>query len=136
MPTQWTENDITVNNIRIHYTRTGRGDKPPLVLLHGFSDNGKYWLPVARDLEAEYDLILPDGHGHGLSQRVQEGEAVDMAADLAGLIEALGLEQPVGGAFDGGEREREFGRPLCGPGAGIDPGGSGLAQAAAPRRAG
>ena len=102
MPTQWTENDITVNNIRIHYTRTGRGDKPPLVLLHGFSDNGKCWLPVARDLEAEYDLILPDGRGHGLSQRVQEGEAVDMAADLAGLIEALGLEQPVVGGHSMG----------------------------------
>jgi N-formylmaleamate deformylase len=102
MKTKITERDINVNNTHIHYTRTGTGDKPPLVLLHGFSDNGKCWLPVMQALAGDYDLILPDARGHGLSQRVQEGEAVDMAADAAGLIEALKLEQPVVGGHSMG----------------------------------
>jgi N-formylmaleamate deformylase len=102
MQTKITEHDTTVHNIHIHYTRTGKGDKPPLVLLHGFSDNGKCWLPVMQELAGDYDLILPDARGHGLSQRVQEGEAVDNAADMAGLIEALKLEQPVVGGHSMG----------------------------------
>ena len=87
----WTEQVEVVEGVSIHYTRTGDGSKPPLVLVHGFSDDGMCWLPVARDLEAEYDLILPDVRGHGLSQRVKPGEVVDQAGDIAGLIRQLGL---------------------------------------------
>ena len=98
----WTENDIVVDGVKIHYTRTGDGSKPPLVLAHGFSDNGLCWLPVARDLEADFDVILPDARGHGLSARVQPGETIDMVADTAGLIRGLGLEQPVLGGHSMG----------------------------------
>ncbi len=115
MTHQWFEDDITVNKVNIHYTRTGRGDKPPLVLLHGFSDNGKCWTPVAHDLEADYDLILPDARGHGLSARIQPGEAIDMAADTAALIEALRLEQPVvGGHSMGASVTAELGGRFAG----------------------
>jgi pimeloyl-ACP methyl ester carboxylesterase len=91
----WTENSLDVNGIHVHYTRTGDGNKPALVLAHGFSDNGMCWLPVARDLEADYDVILPDARGHGKSARLHAGEDVDMPGDLAGLIRALGLRQPI-----------------------------------------
>jgi pimeloyl-ACP methyl ester carboxylesterase len=91
----WTQNDVLINGVRLHYYRTGQGDKRPLVLVHGFSDNGLCWLLTARDLESEYDVIMPDMRGHGLSERVQPGEKVDMAADLAGLIQNLKLSSPV-----------------------------------------
>jgi pimeloyl-ACP methyl ester carboxylesterase len=91
----WTENDLLINEVQLHYYRTGHGERPPVVLVHGFSDNGLCWTPVARALEADYDLILPDMRGHGLSARVQVGEKVEMSADLAGLIRALGLKDPV-----------------------------------------
>ena len=35
----YTEGDVTVNGVNIHYYRTG-GGKPPFVLLHGATDNG------------------------------------------------------------------------------------------------
>jgi pimeloyl-ACP methyl ester carboxylesterase len=98
----WTKNDMIVDGIKIHYTRTGNGSKPPVVLAHGFSDNGLCWLPLALDLEADYDVILPDARGHGLSARVQPGEDVDMIADTAGLIRGLGLNQPVLGGHSMG----------------------------------
>ena len=91
----WTQNDLIVNGTRIHYTRTGGGEKPQLVLVHGFSDNGLCWTPVARALEDEYDVIMPDMRGHGLSARVEPDEQADMAADLAELIRALGLNRPI-----------------------------------------
>jgi N-formylmaleamate deformylase len=104
----WTVNDLVVDGVKIHYTRTGDGSKPPLVLLHGFSDNGLCWLPVARDLEADFDVILPDARGHGHSARVLPGETaakdqpIDMVADTAGLIRALGLNRPILGGHSMG----------------------------------
>jgi N-formylmaleamate deformylase len=65
----WQSGDVEVNGLTLHYTRTG-GDKPQVVLAHGFSDDGLCWTPVAERLAADY------------------------AADLAGLIEALQLQRP------------------------------------------
>ncbi len=98
----WTANDLVVDGVKIHYTRVGDGSRPTLILLHGFSDNGLCWLPVARDLEADFDVILPDARGHGLSARVQPGEAIDMVADTAGLIRGLGLDRPILGGHSMG----------------------------------
>src|SRR5512143_369977 len=99
----WTQNDLPVNGARLNYYRTGHGDQRPLVLVHGFSDTGLLWARTACDLESEYDVIMPDMRGHGLSARVQPGDTVDMAADLAGLIRALRLERPIiGGHSMGG----------------------------------
>ena len=95
MLAHWTQNDLLINGVRMHYYRTGQGNKRPLVLVHGFSDNGLCWTPTARDLESEYDVIMPDMRGHGLSERVQPAEKVDMAADLAGLIRTLELGSPI-----------------------------------------
>ena len=55
----WQSGDVVVNGLRLHYTRTG-GDKPPFVLAHGFSDDGLCWTPVARQLEADYDVVMID----------------------------------------------------------------------------
>jgi pimeloyl-ACP methyl ester carboxylesterase len=56
-------------------------------------------------LRAAYDLILPDARGHGLSDPgAGDYSAKARAADLIGLIEALGLEKPViGGHSMGGD---------------------------------
>ena len=92
----WTEDDLTVDGARLHYYRLGDRTHPPLVLVHGFSDNGLCWLTLAGDLQAEYDIVLPDARGHGRSARVgQDGGRVDLTADLAGVIRGLGLERPI-----------------------------------------
>jgi len=91
----WTQNDLLINGVRLHYYRTDNTNKPPLILVHGFSDNGLCWTPTARNLESEYDVIMPDMRAHGLSERVQPGQMVDMAADLAGLIRTLELNSPI-----------------------------------------
>ena len=75
----------------IHYTRTG-GDKPPLILAHGFTDSGLCWTRTARAFEDSYDVIMPDARGHGLtpiSEGAYTGE--QHADDLAALIKELGL---------------------------------------------
>jgi pimeloyl-ACP methyl ester carboxylesterase len=82
------------NGIRIHYVRTG-GSKPPLLLAHGFSDNGLCWTPVAQALEGDFDVIMPDARGHGLSDAPETGyDTEDRVADLVGFIQALERERP------------------------------------------
>jgi pimeloyl-ACP methyl ester carboxylesterase len=100
---EWQSGDVVANGIKIHYYRTG-GDKPPVVLSHGFSDDGLCWTRVARALEADYDVIMPDARGHGLSEAPEDGyTAADRAADLAAFIQVLGLEKPaIGGHSMGG----------------------------------
>ena len=51
----WTDEQVPANGISVHYLRTG-GARPPVVLLHGLTDNGACWTRLARDLEADYDL--------------------------------------------------------------------------------
>jgi N-formylmaleamate deformylase len=90
----WQSGDITVNGLRLHYTRTG-GDKPQVVLVHGFSDDGLCWTPVAEVLEGDYDVIMVDARGHGRSEGPEQGYGPeDMAGDLAGVIAGLGLHRP------------------------------------------
>ena len=92
---KWYSDRIATNGIQLYYTRTG-GDKPPLVLAHGFSDDGLCWTPVAQQLERDYDVIMVDARGHGRSDAPDGGyHAQTMATDLAGVITALGLNKPV-----------------------------------------
>ncbi len=94
MSSKWFSGDVVANGINIHYYRTG-GDKPPVVLAHGITDNGLCWTRLAQVLEHDYDLIMFDARGHGFSDAPVEGYGrKDHAADLAGLVEALGLEKP------------------------------------------
>ncbi len=90
----WQSGDIEVNGLRLHYVRTG-GDKPQVVLAHGFSDDGLCWTPVAEVLALEYDVIMVDARGHGRSDGPEQGYgSAEHAGDLAGVITGLGLRRP------------------------------------------
>ena len=91
----WSSGVCEVADINIHYLRTG-GDKPPLIMLHGLTGSGACWTPVARALESDYDVVMPDARGHGKSSAPLHGYMYrDHASDVVGLIEALGLAAPV-----------------------------------------
>ena len=106
MQPTWIDDYALVNGARMHYVRTGGEDKPSLVLQHGFSDNGMCWAPTARDLEAGWDVVMPDARAHGKSARVQPGEVIDQAADLAALIRALDQARSESGPPESGPPSR------------------------------
>jgi N-formylmaleamate deformylase len=92
---RWITEVCETNGINIHYSRTG-GSKPPLVLLHGLTGSGACWSPLARALEGEYDLVMPDARGHGNSSTPLDGYRYeDYASDVVGLIQGLGLAAPI-----------------------------------------
>ncbi len=93
--TNWTSAVCEVNDIDIHYLRTG-GSKPPMVLLHGLTANGACWSHLARALEVDFDVVMPDARGHGNSSAPLNGYAYeDQARDVIGLIQGLELDAPV-----------------------------------------
>ena len=94
-PAGWRDGYVVANGIRIHYWRTG-GDKPPLVLAHGSSDDALVWTNLAREFEDRYDIIMFDARGHGLSDPPTPADAPDVQVeDLAGLIRELSLQRPI-----------------------------------------
>ncbi len=95
VPAHWREGDVHANGVRQHYYRTGNGEKPPLLLLHGFHQYGLSWLSVARKLEQDYDVIMLDARGHGHSEGIASGFSDTLLVeDVRGAIQTLGLEQP------------------------------------------
>ena len=93
--TNWMTGICETNGVHIHYLRTG-GGKPPLVLLHGLTGNGACWTPLARALESEYDVVMPDARGHGSSGTPLHGYRYeDHAGDVIELIRGLGLSAPI-----------------------------------------
>lgn len=94
-PTGWTDGYVVANGIRIHYWRTG-GNKPPMVLAHGSSDDGLCWTNLAREIQEGFDIIMFDARGHGLSDPPTPADPPDVQVeDLAALIKALKLDRPI-----------------------------------------
>ncbi|MCC6456421.1 MAG: alpha/beta hydrolase [Caldilineaceae bacterium] len=95
MMSKWQEGYVDSNGIRLHYVRTG-GDKAPMVLVHGLTDNALTWTRFANVFSVTYDLVMVDARGHGLSDKPESGySGLDHARDLAGLIQALSLQNPI-----------------------------------------
>jgi N-formylmaleamate deformylase len=91
----WITGVCETDGISIHYQRTG-GSRPPLVLLHGLTGSGACWIPLARALEGEYDVVMPDARGHGNTSTPSSGYRYeDYAGDVVGLMQGLRLTAPV-----------------------------------------
>lgn len=90
---QWSDGTIFTNGLHLHYYRTG-GDKPVLVLLHGFTDSGLCWTPIAKTLEADYDVVMIDARGHGRSDGPITGFTTEqLVSDVVGVLQALDIQQ-------------------------------------------
>lgn len=84
---------LSINGVRLNLYRGGQG--APVVLVHGLTDHARYWMPLARALAADYDVIAYDARGHGLSDPSPDGYHLDLLADdLVHLIRTLRLVQP------------------------------------------
>lgn len=83
---------VNVNGIQLAFTRKGAGK--PLVLAHGYPLDHTTWNEVVPLLENNFDIILPDLRGFGQSAVVEsQYKIADMAADLADLLDHLGVEK-------------------------------------------
>lgn len=91
------QREIATNGVRLRITEAGEG--PLVLLLHGFPESAYSWRHQLRALaEAGYHAVAPDQRGYATSDAPQAIEAydqVELAADVAGLIDAMGAERAV-----------------------------------------
>ena len=81
-----------VNGVRIHYLKSGSG-KTPLVLIHGFGEDARMWLPLFTDFGKDYTIIAPDLRGLGQSSREKTGyDKKTAAVDVHELVQSLGYK--------------------------------------------
>ncbi|MBB1151655.1 alpha/beta fold hydrolase [Amycolatopsis dendrobii] len=80
---------VEANGVRLNVAVAGSG--PALVLLHGFPHTWQLWNKLVPALAERYRVIAPDLRGLGASSRPDRGfDAGTIAADIAGLLDALG----------------------------------------------
>lgn len=85
-------NKLMIDGLSIAYEEQGQGQ--PVVLLHGFCGSSAYWERVMPLLARRYRVIAPDLRGHGSSDAPLGAYTIEqMADDVAGLLDSLGLEK-------------------------------------------
>jgi pimeloyl-ACP methyl ester carboxylesterase len=84
----------------LHVREWGRGEGPPILFIHGWSQNHLCWVKQYESaLADEFRLVAFDLRGHGMSAAPLEPEHYRdgrlWADDLAAIIDQLGLDQVV-----------------------------------------
>ena len=91
-PASFTTREIDTNGTTLH-TRIG-GSGPAVMLLHGYGLTGDSWAPLAAALADTHTVIAPDVRGFGLSSKPEGGyDKKTQAGDVAGILDALGIEK-------------------------------------------
>jgi 3-oxoadipate enol-lactonase len=92
-----------VNGQWIHYEDTG-GNLPPLVLAHGLLMDHAMFAPQVEALRSRCRVITWDARCHGETETTDDPFSYeDLAADLNGLLDHLGIARAViGGMSQGG----------------------------------
>ena len=93
-----------VNGLRLHYVDWGETGNPPMVLLHGFSAQARYWDGFAVHMRDAYHVYALDQRGHGDSEWAESYGPETMPADLAAFVDGLGIDRftLVGHSMGGG----------------------------------
>lgn len=95
---------VSVKGVEINYFQTGSG--PDLVMVHGLGANMAFWYPkVVSHLVKDFRVTLFELRGHGGSSMPPSGYTTkEMAGDLKGLMDSLGIERAhlAGHSFGGG----------------------------------
>jgi pimeloyl-ACP methyl ester carboxylesterase len=76
------------------YIDTGNPSGPPVVLIHGYTDNARDWVPLMPYLSKRFRLILVDIRGHGQSSKPECCYTrLDFAYDIKLLLDSLGIQR-------------------------------------------
>ncbi len=82
------------NGESLAYIDRGERSGPAVVLIHGYTDNARDWVPMLPYLSKHYRLILVDIRGHGRSSKPECCYTrLDFAYDIKLLLDALGVQK-------------------------------------------
>ena len=94
-----------MSNDALHVHEHGSLEAPPLVLLHGITDDGSTWPDAVARWAGSWRVLAVDQRGHGFSPRFepdQMGRMMEvLVQDLIAVIEPLGKVSVVGHSLGG-----------------------------------
>lgn len=83
---------VATDGAEIHVRVGGSG--AAVVLLHGYTQTGDMWAPLAAALARDHTVIVPDLRGLGHSSRPAGGyDKKTQAADIADVLDKLGVDR-------------------------------------------
>jgi pimeloyl-ACP methyl ester carboxylesterase len=82
--------ETVVNSVKIAYDRTGSG--PPVVLLHGCTEDRHIFDRLAPGLAARFTVYAVDSRNHGESERTRDFSYSAMTDDILAFLDELGIE--------------------------------------------
>ncbi|WP_058366639.1 alpha/beta fold hydrolase [Haloparvum sedimenti] len=97
---------VETNGVTLHVVEAGPADGKLLILLHGFPEFWYGWHETIRPLaNAGFRVVVPDQRGYNRSEKpaeVGDYRIDELAADVAGLIDAYGRETAAVAGHDWG----------------------------------
>ncbi len=88
-----TSETVQVDGVQLNVTSAGAG--PPILFVHGFPLDHTVWHYQLENLSSTFHVIAPDLRGFGSNPPAAELSMSLLADDLAALLGAIGVEQPV-----------------------------------------
>jgi len=88
---------VEVGGLRLHFQHWGSSDAvASVVLVHGLGSSSHIWDLVGPLVGADgFRAVAPDQRGHGESDQPDQGyDFGSVVADLAGLVDAIGVSSP------------------------------------------
>lgn len=82
------------NGLTLAYVEAGNPAGRPVVLIHGYTDNARDWVPLIPELDGSLRLVVVDIRGHGQSSKPEccYGR-IDFAYDIRLLLDALHIDR-------------------------------------------
>jgi 3-oxoadipate enol-lactonase/4-carboxymuconolactone decarboxylase len=85
---------VRANGVDLHYELTGPAGAPVIAFAHSIGATMHMWDAQVSAFAGRYRCLRYDTRGHGASEVIAEPATVDtLADDLAGLLDALGIER-------------------------------------------
>lgn len=97
IPDGWSDGYAYANGIRIHYYHAKpAAGKPVIVMVHGVTDAGLCWAPLAAKFQDAYDIYMLDTRGHGLTDPFTASDDADtLIKDVVEFTRAMKFEKPI-----------------------------------------
>ncbi len=85
---------VLPNGISLGYIDQGPKEGPVVVLIHGYTDNARDWVPLLPYLDPHFRILLVDIRGHGQSSKPECCyDRIDFAYDIRLLLDVLKIKQ-------------------------------------------
>lgn len=96
-PAVWRRRTVRGDGVDLAVHETGDPEAPAIVLVHGWPDTHRVWLPLAERLAPHLRVVLYDTRGQGLSPTDAPASAFTLphlAADLMAVVDDASRDRP------------------------------------------